>query len=154
MTMLQELIVTVRALRKEMGVPEKEATPIIVFATDAHVGTLASGNADMLAKMARVSGVTLAAAELSGNGTRSTPSFDVQVVYERVIDVAAERERLLKDLAKYEKGLTSAEKQLGNEAFMGKAPAHIVDGLKKQAAETRLLFEKTKAALEELGSTL
>ena len=154
MTMLQELIVTVRALRKEMGVPEKEATPIIVFATDAHVGTLAAGNADMLAKMARVSDVTLAAAALSGNGTRSTPSFDVQVVYERVIDVAAERERLQKDLAKYEKGLTSAEKQLGNEAFMGKAPAHIVDGLKKQAAETRLLFEKTKAALEELGSTL
>ena len=150
MTMLQELIVTVRALRKEMGVPEKEAAPIVVFATDARVGTLAAGNADMLAKMARVSGVTLAAASLSGNGTRSTPAFDVQVVYERVIDVAAERERLQKDLAKYEKGLTSAEKQLGNEAFMGKAPAHIVDGLRKQAAETKLLFEKTKAALDAL----
>ena len=150
MTMLQELIVTVRALRKEMTVPEKEAAPIVVFATDAHVGTLAAGNADMLAKMARVSGVTLAAAALSGNGTRSTPAFDVQVVYERVIDVVAERERLSKDLAKYEKGLMSAEKQLGNEAFMGKAPAHIVDGLRKQAAETKLLFEKTKAALDAL----
>ena len=150
MTVLQELIVTVRGIRKEMGVPEKEATPIVVFASDAHVGTLASANADMLAKMARVSGVTLAAAALSGNGTRSTPAFDVQVVYERVIDVAAERERLSKDLAKYEKGLTSAERQLGNEAFMGKAPAHIVDGLRKQAAETRLLFDKTKAALDGL----
>lgn len=150
MTMLQELIVTVRALRKEMGVPEKEATTIVVFAIDAPIGKLASGNADMLAKMARVSGVTLAAATLSGNGTRSTAAFDVQVVYERVIDVAAERERLSKDLAKYEKGLMSAEKQLGNEAFMGKAPAHIVDGLRKQAAETKLLYDKTKAALDEL----
>jgi len=150
MTLLQELIVTVRGIRKEMAVPEKEATPIVVFATDAYVGTLASANADMLAKMARVSGVTLAAASLSGNGTRSTAGFDVQVVYERVIDVAAERERLSKDLAKYEKGLAAAEKQLGNEAFMGKAPAHIVDGLRKQAAETRLLYDKTKAALDEL----
>ena len=32
MEMLQQLIVTVRGLRKEMGVPEKEATPIRVYA--------------------------------------------------------------------------------------------------------------------------
>ena len=32
MEVLQQLIVTVRGLRKEMGVPEKEATPIRVFA--------------------------------------------------------------------------------------------------------------------------
>jgi len=147
MAMLQELIVTVRGLRKEMGVPEKEATLIVVFAMVPHVDALATENADMLAKMARVSGVTFAAAALSGNGTRSTANFDVQVVYERVIDVAAERERLSKDLAKYEKGLMAAEKQLGNEAFVGRAPAHIVEGLKKQAAETRVLWEKTKAAL-------
>ena len=77
-------------------------------------------------------------------------SFDVAVVYERQIDVAAERERLTKDLAKFEKGLAAAERQLGNEAFMAKAPAHIVDGLRKQAAETKMLHDKTKAALEAL----
>jgi valyl-tRNA synthetase len=33
---------------------------------------------------------------------------------------------------------------------MGKAPAPIVEGLRKQAAETRLLYEKTKAALDGL----
>ena len=72
------------------------------------------------------------------------------MIYERQIDVVAERERLTKDLAKYEKGLQAAEKQLGNEAFIGRAPAHIVDGLKKQAAETKLLYDKTKAALDAL----
>jgi valyl-tRNA synthetase len=151
MAMLQELIVTVRALRKEIGVPEKESAAILLFERAGGVGALAVANADMLAKMARVSGVTLSDKPLSGNGVKSTSNFDVQIVYERVIDVAAERERLSKDLAKYEKGLTSAERQLGNEAFMGKAPAHIVDGLRKQAAETKLLFDKTKAALDELG---
>ena len=72
------------------------------------------------------------------------------MVYERQIDVAAERERLTKDLAKYEKGLAAAEKQLGNEAFMAKAPPHIVEGLRKQAAETKMLYDKTKAALDGL----
>jgi valyl-tRNA synthetase len=151
MVLLQELIVTVRALRKEMGVPEKEAAPIVVFARAAGLGELAQANADMLAKMARVSSVAVAAEALSGDGTKAAAGFDVQVVYERVVDVEAERERLTKDLAKYQKGLDAAEKQLGNEAFMGRAPAHIVDGLKKQAAETRLLFDKTAAALAGLG---
>ena len=62
----------------------------------------------------------------------------------------AERERLEKDLAKYDKGLQAAERQLNNEGFVAKAPAHIVEGLKKQAAETRALKEKTEAALTAL----
>ncbi len=33
---------------------------------------------------------------------------------------------------------------------MAKAPAHIVEGLKKQQAETRLLLDKTQAALDAL----
>jgi len=66
------------------------------------------------------------------------------------VDVVAERERLTKDIARYEKGLAAAERQLGNPGFMAKAPAHIVDGLKKQEAETRLLLEKARAALDAL----
>jgi valyl-tRNA synthetase len=46
--------------------------------------------------------------------------------------------------------LAAAERQLGNEAFLSKAPAQVVDGLKKQEAETRLLLEKARAALEKL----
>ncbi|HEY8996522.1 MAG TPA: hypothetical protein VIM60_01410, partial [Edaphobacter sp.] len=57
---------------------------------------------------------------------------------------------LTKELAKLEKGLQAAEKQLGNEAFMAKAPAHIVEGLRKQAAETKMLYEKAKSALDAL----
>ena len=49
-------------------------------------------------------------------------NFDVAVIYERTIDVPAERERLTKDIAKYEKGLAAAERQLGNEGFLAKAP--------------------------------
>jgi valyl-tRNA synthetase len=150
MELLQELIVAVRGVRKEMGVPEKEAAAIVVYGPAA---AIAAEHADILAKMARVSGVTVAGAALSGNGTRSAAGFDVQVLYERVLsaeDVAAERERLTKDLARYEKGMAAAEKQLGNEGFMSRAPAHIVDGLRKQAAETRGLLDKTRAALADL----
>ncbi len=82
---------------------------------------------------------------------RSTPQFDVQVVYEKKVDVRAERERLTKELAKLEKVLASAESQLSNPAFLGKAPARVVDGLRRQEADTRVLIEKTRKAREELG---
>jgi valyl-tRNA synthetase len=149
MEVLQQMIVTVRGLRKEMSVPEKEAAPIRVFASN-RVVALADANVNLLRRLARVSEIEFAHAALTGDGTRSTAEFDVAVVYERQIDVAAERERLTKDLAKYEKGLAAAERQLGNEAFMAKAPTHIVDGLRKQAAETKMLHDKSKAALDAL----
>jgi valyl-tRNA synthetase len=145
----QELIVTVRSLRKEMGVPEKDFVPIRVSAQGDEVASIATSEA-LLPKLARISSVEYVRGSLTGDGTRSTPSFDVAVVYERQIDVPAERERLTKDLAKYEKGIAAADRQLTNDAFMAKAPAHIVEGLRKQSAETRMLYDKTKAALDAL----
>jgi len=87
---------------------------------------------------------------VAGLSKHSTPTFDVAVVYERTVDVPAERERLTKEIAKYDKGVAAAERQLGNDAFLAKAPAQVVEGLKKQEAETRLLLEKARAALDAL----
>ena len=142
---------TVRALRKDLGVPEKEAAPILMHG-DNRTLALADANRDMLAKLARVSGVEFSNDPLTGAAARSGASFDVVVVYERQIDVAGERERLIKDIARLEKGLQAAERQLGNEAFLAKAPAAVVEGLKKQQAETSALFEKAKASLAALPS--
>jgi valyl-tRNA synthetase len=50
-----------------------------------------------------------------------------------------------------EKEQANAERQLGNEAFLGKAPAAVVDGLRKRAAELASLIPKTRAALDSLG---
>jgi valyl-tRNA synthetase len=149
MDTIQELITTVRALRKDIGVPEKEFTPVRIHG-GARIIALAEVHAEMLGRLARVSSVEIADAPLTGEETRSTATFDIAVVYERQIDVPAERERLTKELAKLTKGLEAANKQLGNEGFVARAPAHIVDGLKKQSAETQSLFDKATAALAAL----
>ena len=101
-------------------------------------------------RMARVSELRFVEEISAGLAKHSTADFDVAVVYERTMDVAAERDRLTKDIARYEKGLAAAERQLGNPGFLAKAPAHIVEGLKKQESETRLLLEKARAALDAL----
>jgi len=149
MQTLQELITTLRGLRKELGVPERESAPIRIHG-DRETLNAIQWSQEILARLARVSGIEVCDVALTGTNARSTTSFDVAVVYERQIDVAAERERLTKDLAKYEKGLAAAERQLGNESFMAKAPAHIVEGLRKQAAETLALKQKAEVALRSL----
>ena len=149
MTFMQNLITEIRGLRKEIGVEEKTIVPIEVRA-DAVSRKTAEGNRDIVERLARVSGVRFVEQITAGLSKHSTAAFDVGILYERTIDVPAERERLTKDIAKYEKGLAAAERQLGNEAFLAKAPAHVVEGLKKQESETRLLLEKAKAALNVL----
>ena len=72
------------------------------------------------------------------------------MIHEKKIDLTAERERLTKDIARYEKGMAAAERQLGNEGFLSKAPPQVVEGLKKQEAETRLLLDKARTALTAL----
>ncbi len=149
MGVLQSLIVETRALRKETGVEEKASTPIEVR-IDRGMQVIIGDNSAIVERLARVNGVRFVDHITNGLSKHSTFNFDIAVVYERTIDVAAERERLTKDIARYEKGLAAAERQLGNEAFLAKAPLHVVEGLKKQEAETRLLLGKARAALEAL----
>jgi len=151
MKWLQTLIVEIRALRKEIGVEEKASVPVELRA-DIGLRQLADDNRDIIERLARVSEVRFVDQISAGLAKHHSAGFDVAVVYERTIDVAAERDRLTKDIAKYEKGLAAAERQLSNEGFLSKAPAHVVEGLKKQESETRLLLEKAQAALQSLPS--
>jgi valyl-tRNA synthetase len=149
MELLQRLIVEIRALRKEIGVEEKAVIPI-EFRIDGQSKHVITENIALVERLARVSDLKFVEQIAEGLAKHSTPGFDVAVVYERTIDVAAERERLAKEIARYEKGLAAAARQLGNEGFLAKAPAQVVEGLKNQEAETRLLLEKARATLDAL----
>jgi valyl-tRNA synthetase len=61
-----------------------------------------------------------------------------------------ERERLTKELARLEKEAANADRQLANEGFLAKAPANVVEGLRRRAAELSVLIPKTRSALESL----
>jgi len=149
MQSLQSLIVEIRALRKEVGIEEKASTPI-ELRTDTSSRQIAEESRDILERLARVNEIRFVPAITAGLSVRSTPGFDVAVIYERTIDIPAERDRLTKEIAKLEKALASAERQLGNEAFLAKAPPAIVEGLKKQESENRQLLAKAQAALAAL----
>jgi valyl-tRNA synthetase len=149
---LQSFISGVRTRRKELNVPEKIAVPVKVLEWNSSTGgsEIVSENLGFVKKLAQISDIEFVSDKCDDLAWYVAGPADVVVVYEAIIDVPAERERLTRDIAKYEKGLAAAERQLGNESFLAKAPAQVVEGLKKQESETRMLLEKARAALGAL----
>jgi valyl-tRNA synthetase len=149
MDFLLSLKTEILSLRKEIGVEEKATIPI-ELRTDVAFQKVAEENRDIIEKLARVSEVRFVDQISAGLSKLSTPNFDVAVVYEKKIDVAAERERSTKDIAKFEKIIASSDRQLNNPGFLAKAPAHIVEGLKKQRDEAKRLLDKARGDLDGL----
>src|SRR5208283_3698645 len=150
MAILQDLIVSVRNLRAELKIEPKQKLGVEVFA-ETDVRSMVERNRGALERLANVESLTFVESSLAkASGARSTARFDMRVLYERKIDAAAERERLNKELAKLTQELTRATGQLHNEAFLAKAPAHVVEGLKKRRSEVELLVQKANEALAEL----
>jgi valyl-tRNA synthetase len=151
MAILQDLIVAVRNLRAELKIEPKVKVPINVFVHEPKIRAMLEKNLAAIARLASVEKVTFVESPLANlPGARSTSRFDVHAIYEKKIDVAVERERLTKELEKIEKQLAGAQARLGDEQFLSKAPAHVVEGLRKQVGEATVLREKILVQLKEL----
>jgi len=151
MAILQDLIVSIRNLRAELKVEPKEKVPAQIFAADSSVQSLIQQNQTAVERLANVVSLQFSESSLAKlPSTRSTARFDVHVVYEKKIDVVAERERLTKELEKIEKEMANGQRQLGNEGFLAKAPTHVVEGLRKRAEELKILREKAQLSLSQL----
>ncbi|MGA7906387.1 MAG: valine--tRNA ligase [Candidatus Sulfotelmatobacter sp.] len=152
MSILQDLIVTVRNLRAELKVEPKVKVPIEIFAHELEIRAMIEQNCGAVERLGHVEKIRFVEISLAKiAGSRSTARFDVHVIYERQIDVAAECERLKKELEKAEKGIASGQRQLANDQFLAKAPAKVVEGLRKQQQELTVVREKTLAKMKELG---
>jgi len=152
MAILQDLIASVRNLRAELKVEPKVKVPIEVFAHEPEIRRLIEENRGAVERLGSVESITFVESSLAKlAGARSTARFDVHVVYQKKIDVAAECERLKKELEKIERDTANGERQLGNEQFLAKAPAKVVADLKVKAEELKVLREKIVAKMRELG---
>jgi valyl-tRNA synthetase len=151
---IQFVISVIRARRKELGVPENVKTPVKIVTWAGALGSsqAAEDNPDILMKLGQISDlefVPIADRDESLTWSPVGPT-DIAVLFEKPIDVHAERERLTKEIEKREKQKANDERQLNDPVFLANAPAHIVEGKKKLAAENLLLLEKARAARNAL----
>jgi valyl-tRNA synthetase len=151
MALLQDLVEKIRNMRAELKVEPRVKTPARIHAGD-EVRRLVDENRSMVERLANVNGIEFVEGSLAqAPGARTTPKFEVALVYEQKVDLAAERERLTRELARLENELANASRQLGNEQFLAKAPPKVVDGIRTRAGELATLIEKVKTASAKLG---
>ncbi len=143
MATLQELIVEVRRLRKEYGVPESGR--IGVHVTGGGDAFLAAVQDQLPAfeQLARVDEVLIDGATGVGAHAVLSNGAELFVPLEGVIDLDRERDRLREEIERLDGHRASTAKKLENQAFVSRAPEEVV-----QKERDRL------AQLEEQGSKL
>jgi valyl-tRNA synthetase len=136
---LQEFIIHIRALRAQYKIAPSIRIELSQFTGSAEEQLIVE-------KLARVTlvdtvgGIPIQASGRSGN-----------LHIEKVIDVAAEKIRIAKDIAETTKHLHSAEVKLQNEKFIANAPADVVAGIRAAQADHTEKLQHLQAALEMLG---
>jgi valyl-tRNA synthetase len=154
---IQEVVPAIRARRKDLHVPEKEVVPAKI-AADAPILRILEKDPEIIRRLAKVDPLELIALEVRNRDDKYAKlawqplgRTEICVEFETKVDIAAEREKLAKEIAKQEKIIANGERQLNNPGFTDKAPAHIVEGLNKQLDEARRLLDKLRRDLDGLS---
>jgi valyl-tRNA synthetase len=126
MAQLKSVVGVSRNLRSEMSLPPGERVPLLTFGDAGFV----QAAAPLLKALARLSEVRVIDDE--GAFTAATQAAPVamagalQLALHVEIDVAAETARLAKEIARLEGEIVKAEAKLGNQSFVARAPAAVV----------------------------
>jgi valyl-tRNA synthetase len=147
---LKSCITAIRSLRSEMNLSPAERVGCFVFGDAAF--TAASG--PYVQALAKLSGLELVASEAAWN--EATAGAPVQVsgtqrfALKVTIDVAQERDRLGKEIARLQGEIAKSQAKLGNESFVARAPAAVVETEKARIAEHTASLTKFQTQLAGL----
>ncbi|MCS2610750.1 valine--tRNA ligase [Halomonas dongshanensis] len=144
---LKGVIIAVRNIRAEMNIAPGKPLEVLLTKGQPNDAERLNANRLFLAKLAKLESVTwlanpedapLAATQIVGDMEVLVPMADL-------IDKDAELARLAKEIEKQDKLIGGIEKKLGNEGFMAKAPAAVVEKERGKLAD----FQSAKKLLEE-----
>lgn len=146
-----DLISAIRSLRAEMNLPA--GVKLTVYLKDVNENSLKNLNEfnTIVCSLARLE-------KLEAFHGEATPDM-VQSVFREgaillplkgVVDFAAEKERLRKELDGLNKRLDGYARKLGNPGFVEKAPAAVVDEEKRRQSEALESKAKVEAALQRI----
>ncbi|MFA7399102.1 MAG: valine--tRNA ligase [Sideroxydans sp.] len=144
--LLQELITACRSLRSEMNLSPAARVPLIA-AGDA---TVLNALAPYISSLAKLSEVNVVAELPEGDAPVSiVGNFKLMLKVE--IDVAAERVRLDKEIDRLTNEVTKTQAKLGNESFVARAPAAVVEQEKRRMEDFGATLVQLQAQRKKLG---
>ena len=148
------LIEGVRSARAQMNVPVGLRIPVLQLDADDAAKTALANNETLIKRLARIEGIDSVEGAPKGAITVPTAGATFALPLADIIDVDAEKARLLKVLGKLEKELGGLRGRLNNPKFVASAPEEVVEEARenlRMREEEEGQLNAALARLEEIG---
>ena len=152
MAPLLDVVSAIRTIRSESRISPAVELAVTVRPASPAVATSLVSSAGIIGGLARAA-ITVAAdgARPASSAMATTPSGDVLVRLEGVVDFDAERQRLRKEIEKARKEIAFLEGKLGRPEFVARAPVEVVERERERLVEQRQIEQKLTTSLAALG---
>jgi valyl-tRNA synthetase len=147
-----DLITSIRSVRAEMNV--NVALPLVMIRVGDQVWERAQRWSEFIKRMAKISSVTRVSIPKPGTLQLIVRGEIAGLELAGLVDIAAERARLAKEMAKCDADIARVDAKLGNPNFVARAPEEVVEEENEKREEAQLRKAKIAEALRQLeGAT-
>ncbi len=147
-----DLVTAIRSVRAEMNIAPATLTPLVLVSASTETKACLPRWNDVIKRMARLSDISFADRAPEGAVQILVRGEVAALPLKGVIDLAAERTRLDKEIAKADADIKRVDAKLGNEKFVANAPEEIVEEEKEKREAALARKAKILEALERLKS--
>jgi valyl-tRNA synthetase len=156
MRLVQDVAVACRMLKQTYGVSPAQSIDVELRVASAGPRQVIEHHLATIERAAKVTAAVTAdtAAAAPDGSAKAVVGGDVEIVMPLggLIDVAAEKTRITKDIGKAEKEIAVLEKKLGNADFLARAPEDVVAEQRERLAEEQSRRQRLADALATLSA--
>jgi valyl-tRNA synthetase len=146
-----DLISEVRSVRTEANVPGGAQVELVLVGASAATRAVVGRWEAMIARLARASALRFEEVAPAQSAVMVVRGETVALPLAGLIDLAAERARLMQEKAKLDGDIASIERKLANPDFVAKAPEEVIEENRERVADARARLQKINEALARLG---
>jgi len=155
MRVIMDVVTSVRNIRGEMNIAPSKKLRVLISAPEEDANTTITAGRDHIVNLANLETLNIKGSteEPKNAATGVNGSIKVFVLLEGMMDIAGERSRLDKEMARVMKDLTFVSRKLANRDFMAKASKPVIE---KEEEKFRAIKEKhvvLETALKRLQET-
>jgi valyl-tRNA synthetase len=151
--LFKEIIYKIRNLRGEMNIPPDRKGAAIFKTHSETIRRIVEREELHIKTLAKLETISIDAAYTPDKTDAAAVIADATMYLpmKGLIDFEAEKARLSKELAKAEADLGRVQAKLGNESFVAKAPADVIEKEKAKLEEFSSVCEKLREGIAKLG---
>ena len=151
MEAVMDLIRAIRARRAEMNVPPSKKAELMIVTDQAEPYQQGLHFIQRLAYASNVTFPETAPADVTGLVSVVTHDATAYLPLSELVDLAAERERIAKELEKAKNGLRITEGKLANKKFVAHAPENVVNAEREKVAKYQELIAKLEESAKAMA---